>query len=210
MHTLKRPKVSELKTPSDRQGYARWALELWQNGQYKPLVQDLFSVFSVEVAVVAVMEAELDIASPNKQTLIAFLKELSDWSTRGSKDPTAAFVLETVRLCVDAPKVTRSKAIQPDATSVGFPPDPKTKAAERVVPKQSPQSGPTAPFDQQRVSEALQVFLKNPNDNNHMRLSRLLSAYAASHAGMIKQDYVPASERSESIRAFSGGRCSPR
>lgn len=177
---MKRPAVTELKTPSNRQAYAGWAMEHWKSGQYKPLVKDFFAVFSIAVATLAAQRTALDVQSPNKQTFTAFLRAMLDCPSGCGEDPAVVFMLETARLFIEAPAVTLVKAAQ------------------------------KPPADQQRASDALQVFLENPNDNNHLRLSRLLSAYAASHAAKIKQDYVPASERSESIRAYSGGRCSPR
>ena len=177
---MKRPSVTELKNANDRQAYERWALKHWKSGQYKPLIKDFFMVFPLEITVVVAQRAGLDVQSPNKQTFVAFLREMFEWTIDWSGNFATVSILEIARSFIDAPAVVQASA------------------AHKL------------PYDQQRATEALHAFLNNPNDNNHLRLSRLLSVYAASNRGFIKQDYVPASERNQSIRAFSGGRCSPR
>lgn len=207
--------LCEVTSPERREAYVKWAVLSWKNGYFQSLCKEFALVFPENVIQLAAQRSGWDTA-PNRQSLLSFLKVFADPKGVGVYSDRAIFLSKiAARLLIEAQadadiraerdaarNVSSSAVLQPRVHPVAAPRKLLKQAA--TVPKEQPKS------EKQRAEDALATFLENPNDNNHMRLSRLLSAYAASHAGKIRQDYVPASERSESIRAFSGGRCSPR
>lgn len=206
--------IHAVKTPDDREAYVVCAVRSWKNGHFRSLIKDFALVFPEKVMRLAAQRAGMDIEAPNRQPFLSFLKVISELHGGGGYGDRAIFLSKIAgRLVIEARADSEAKveanAALIAASSVALSPYVLPTVRPKVTPKQNA-SAPVqkSQSDQQRAIEALQTFLNNPSDNNHMRLSRLVIAYAATNVGLIKRDYE--NERSESIRAFSGGRCSPR
>lgn len=183
-------RLTSATTPDEQLAYARIVFQHWRYGQFRPILNEFLRVFPVETIEIAAQGYGFNLKAPKKTPFLAFLSRISGspaFSSQGSE--------------ADLLRAIATRLVIESAKTGGYP----APSAPAPIPvRQLDASG------EQRALEAFHIFLKNPNDNNHSRLSRLLIVYAASHLNLIKQDYSSFEVRSESIRAFSGGRCSPR
>jgi hypothetical protein len=190
-------------------------LKSWHNGNYSHLVAELKLVFPDCILGVRYDSLGLVRTHFNKTTTIELINHIVEkFGNKSGLTSQQLFFLDFAQqVLVRHEKAEKGKTALPAGPNLQSDQPEKSSSPTRVpksIPVRTSESAQTRPSDEQITTIAMEKFLENPNDNNYLRLSRLISVYALTHSHQAQGNSIYDKERSQSVRTVSGGRCSPR